>query len=84
MERVLLLAGAALAVGLTGAPAPAQDTGRVGVILPCAGQFADTATQGDNGIKLDMQKRGDTVVGTKIGRINPPVAKRLAQGTGGP
>ena len=59
---------------------------KVGVILPYSGQFADTATQIDNGIKLYMKQHGDTVGGQKIeiirkdvGGIAPDVAKRLAQ-----
>jgi branched-chain amino acid transport system substrate-binding protein len=70
--------------GLFGARA--QQTVKVGVILPYSGQFADTGTQLDNGIKLYMQLHGDTVAGRKIevirkdvGGIAPEVAKRLAQ-----
>ena len=69
---------------LTGARA--QDTIKIGVILPYSGQFADTGVQLDNGIKLYMQQHGDTVAGKKIevirkdvGGIAPEVAKRLAQ-----
>ena len=68
------------------AAAGAQDTIKIGMIMPYSGQFADTATQMDNGIKLYMKQHGDTVAGKKIeiirkdvGGINPPVAKRLAQ-----
>jgi len=80
--RKALLASAILAA-LTGV-ANAQI--KVGVILPYSGQFADTATQIDNGIKLYMKQHGDTVGGQKIeivrkdvGGIAPDVAKRLAQ-----
>src|SRR5215469_212000 len=66
--------------------AQAQQTIKVGVILPYSGQFADTGTQLDNGIKLYMQQHGDTIAGKKIeiirkdtGGIAPEVAKRLAQ-----
>ena len=69
---------------LTGARA--QDTIKIGVILPYSGQFADTGVQLDNGIKLYMQQHGDTVAGKQIevirkdvGGIAPEVAKRLAQ-----
>jgi branched-chain amino acid transport system substrate-binding protein len=84
MNRTVLgaIAAAAMAVG----PADAQDTVKIGVILPYSGQFADTATQLDNGIKLYMKQKGDTVAGKKIeiirkdtGGPNPDVAKRLAQ-----
>ena len=54
--------------------------------MPYSGQFADTATQMDNGIKLYVKQHGDTVAGRKIelirkdtGGVAPDVAKRLAQ-----
>jgi branched-chain amino acid transport system substrate-binding protein len=66
--------------------AGAQGTVKVGLILPYSGQFADTASQMDNAIKLYMKEHGDTVAGKKIeiirkdtGGIAPDVAKRLAQ-----
>ena len=78
------LAGLA-AVGIT-APASAQGTIKIGVILPYSGQFADTGIQLDNGIKLYMKQHGDMIAGKKIevirkdvGGIAPDVAKRLAQ-----
>ena len=74
----------ALLLGIVGANA--QGTIKVGVILPYSGQFADTATQLDGGIKLYMKQHGDTVAGKKIemirkdsGGVAPDVAKRLAQ-----
>ena len=86
MRRLLRgLAGCALALLGAGA-AKAQDTVKIGLIMPYSGQFADTATQMDNGIKLYMKQNGDTVGGAKIelirkdtGGIAPDVAKRLAQ-----
>jgi branched-chain amino acid transport system substrate-binding protein len=82
MKRVLI-AAAALAAAL---PAYAQQTVKIGIILPYSGQFADGATQLDNGVKLYVQQKGDTVAGRKIefvrkdtGGIAPDVAKRLAQ-----
>src|SRR5438105_2060274 len=75
-----------LAVAFAAVPALAQDTIKIGVILPYSGQFADTGNQLDNGIKLYMKQHGDTVAGKKIevirkdvGGIAPDVAKRLAQ-----
>ena len=66
--------------------ATAQQTIKIGLILPYSGQFADTATQMDNGIKLYVQKHGDTIAGKKLefvrkdsGGVAPDVAKRLAQ-----
>jgi branched-chain amino acid transport system substrate-binding protein len=68
------------------APAGAQGTIKIGVILPYSGQFADPAAQMDNGIKLYLRQYGDTAAGRKIeivrkdsGGIAPDVAKRLAQ-----
>ena len=80
------LAGLALACYAAVAPASAQDTVKIGIIMPYSGQFADTAAQMDNAIKLYMKQHGDTVAGKKIelirkdtGGIAPDVAKRLAQ-----
>jgi branched-chain amino acid transport system substrate-binding protein len=77
----------AFAAGLTwSAGAQAQETVKVGVILPYSGPFADAANQLDAGIKLYMQQNGDMVAGKKIeivrkdtGGPAPDVAKRLAQ-----
>jgi branched-chain amino acid transport system substrate-binding protein len=81
--KTLLGLTAALMVAST---AHAQQTIKIGLILPYSGQFADTATQMDNAIKLYVKEHGDTVAGKKlefirkdVGGINPPVAKRLAQ-----
>jgi hypothetical protein len=86
-ENMRKAAFAAIAFGaLLSEPAAAQDTVKIGLVLPYSGQFADTAAQMDNAIKLFMQKNGDTVVGKKVeilrrdtGGIAPDVAKRLAQ-----
>jgi branched-chain amino acid transport system substrate-binding protein len=79
-------AASALAVLLGVSAAHAQGSIKIGVILPYSGQFADTATQIDNGIKLYMKQNGDSIAGKKIevirkdvGGIAPDVAKRLAQ-----
>ena len=81
-----LFAGALLAAVMLPAGANAQETIKIGVISAYSGQFADTAAQIDNGIKLYMKQHGDTVAGKKIeiirkdsGGPNPDVAKRLAQ-----
>ncbi len=86
MKRLLLAGACVLAVTLLPAAAGAQGTIKIGIIMPFSGQFADTGTQMDNGLKLYMKQHGDTVAGKKIeiirkdvGGINPPVAKRLAQ-----
>jgi branched-chain amino acid transport system substrate-binding protein len=86
MNRLLFAGAALLAAGLLPATANAQNTVKIGVISAYSGQFADTATQIDNGIKLYMKQHGDSVAGKKIevirkdtGGPNPDVAKRLAQ-----
>ncbi len=81
------LAGIAIAMAVAAvSPAGAQGTIKIGVILPYSGQFADTATQLDNGIKLYVKQKGDTVAGKKLeiirkdtGGVAPDVARRLAQ-----
>jgi branched-chain amino acid transport system substrate-binding protein len=82
----LLISAAMLAAVLAPGAASAQGTVKIGVIAAYSGQFADTATQIDNGIKLYMKQHGDKVAGKKIeiirkdtGGPNPDVAKRLAQ-----
>jgi len=87
MQRLLCgFAGCALALLLSAAAVDAQDTAKIGLIMPYSGQFADTATQMDNGIKLYMKQNGDSAGKVKIelirkdtGGIAPDVAKRLAQ-----
>ncbi len=79
------LVGLALSIASLTA-AHAQGTIKIGVIMPYSGQFADTATQMDNAIKLYVKQKGDTVAGRKLefirrdtGGAAPDVAKRLAQ-----
>jgi branched-chain amino acid transport system substrate-binding protein len=86
MNRVLFAGAALIAASLLPAASQAEGTVKIGVISAYSGQFADTATQIDNGIKLYMKQHGDTVAGKKIeiirkdtGGPNPDVAKRLAQ-----
>jgi branched-chain amino acid transport system substrate-binding protein len=86
MNRLLIAATAMLAAGFLPGAAGAQGTVKIGIISAYSGQFADTAAQIDNGIKLYMKQHGDTVAGKKIeiirkdtGGPNPDVAKRLAQ-----
>src|SRR5882757_440766 len=61
---LLLLASAVAA--LTLAPAQAQESVKIGLILPMTGGQASTGKQIDNAIKLYMQQKGDTVAGRKI------------------
>jgi branched-chain amino acid transport system substrate-binding protein len=81
-----VLVGAAAGAG----PATAQGTGggtiKIGLIMPYSGQFADTAAQMDNAIKLYVKQKGNTVAGKKLefirrdtGGVAPDISKRLAQ-----
>jgi branched-chain amino acid transport system substrate-binding protein len=86
MRKFAIGAGIAAAVLLAATSAGAQGTVKIGLIMPFSGQFADTATQMDNAIKLYIKQHGDVVAGKKIelirkdtGGIAPDVAKRLAQ-----
>jgi len=83
MRKTILAVAAIL---LAASCANAQQTVKIGLILPYSGQFSDAAAQMDNAIKLYVKQHGDTVAGKKLefirkdtGGINPPVAKRLAQ-----
>ncbi|MHC2377861.1 ABC-type branched-subunit amino acid transport system substrate-binding protein [Bradyrhizobium liaoningense] len=60
-------AAVAAIAGLAGlAPAKAQDSVKIGLILPMTGGQASTGKQIENAIKLYMQQNGDTVAGKKI------------------
>jgi branched-chain amino acid transport system substrate-binding protein len=85
--RRTLLRTAFLAVA-TAAPiaaAQAEDTFKLGLIVPMTGGQASTGKQIDNAIKLYMKKHGDTVAGKKIEVILkddaaiPDNTKRMAQ-----
>jgi branched-chain amino acid transport system substrate-binding protein len=58
---------AAVAIGVLAlVPARAEDTFKIGLILPMTGGQASTGKQIDNAIKLYMKQHGDTVAGKKI------------------
>ena len=75
----------AIAVGLGLAGAQAQETVKIGLIVPMTGGQASTGKQIDNAVKLYIQQHGDTVAGKKIEVIVkddatlPDNTKRLAQ-----
>ncbi len=86
MKRRLLIGVLAFATTVLASAGYAQDVVKIGIINPYSGQFADTAAQMDNAIKLYMKQHGDTVAGKKIelirkdvGGVAPDIAKRLAQ-----
>jgi branched-chain amino acid transport system substrate-binding protein len=65
-KLVWSLLGAAAIGALALAPARAEDTVKIGLILPMTGGQASTGKQIDNAIKLYMKQHGDTVAGKKI------------------
>lgn len=81
----MALAAAALALGTAAAPAAAQDSVKVGLILPLTGPFALTGSDILQGAELYMREHGDTAGGKKIVLItkddtaHPDVTKRTAQ-----
>src|SRR6266481_7602821 len=83
MLRREILAVAALSCLAT--PATAQDTVKIGLILPMTGQQASTGKQIDAAVKLYQARNGTTVAGKKVEVILKDdtgvadVAKRLAQ-----
>src|SRR5580700_4847661 len=86
MKRLVIAGLVAAAASLAATAGHAQSTVKIGLIISYSGQFADTAAQLDNGIKLYVKQHGDTVAGKKIelirkdtGGVAPDVAKRLAQ-----
>ena len=71
---------------LTPGAARAQETIKIGLLLPYSGPFADNARRIDNGVQLYIKQHGETVAGKKIEIIKrdttgvaPDIAKRLAQ-----
>jgi branched-chain amino acid transport system substrate-binding protein len=86
MLRRYLTTGLALAAGaLASTGAFAQDTTKIGVVLPLTGGLAPVGKQVQAGIKQYMDKNGATVAGKKIDLIIkddggvPDNSKRLAQ-----
>jgi branched-chain amino acid transport system substrate-binding protein len=86
MQRLVCGLASCALILFGAAAADAQDSVKIGLIMPYSGQFADTAAQMDNGIKLYMKQHGDTLGGAKVefvrkdtGGIAPDIAKRLAQ-----
>jgi branched-chain amino acid transport system substrate-binding protein len=76
----------AAACTLTSFSALAEQTIKVGMILPMSGPYADYGQQISRGAKLYMQRNGETVAGKKVELIikddtgvAPELTKRLAQ-----
>ena len=85
MRRQILKGLAASAIALAALPAMAQETVKVGLILPMTGQQASTGRQLEAGVKAYMAQHGDKVAGKKIEVIIKDdtgvadISKRLAQ-----
>src|SRR4029077_3546537 len=83
LQRTLALG--ALALSLVAGAALAQDTVKIGLILPMTGPFASTGRQIDGAVKLWLQEHGTTVAGKKIEVIlkddagTAETTRRLAQ-----
>ncbi|WEX10400.1 ABC transporter substrate-binding protein [Chelativorans sp. AA-79] len=69
ITRRLLIAASAAGIAasvLAAAPSYAQETVKVGLILPMTGPFASTGRQVEAGARTYMAMHGDTVAGKKI------------------
>ena len=84
--RGVLAALAALAGLALAGTAPAAEPLKIGLILPLSGPFAAYGKQIENGVKLYLQRNGDTFSGRKVELIvkddtgvAPEVSKRAAQ-----
>jgi branched-chain amino acid transport system substrate-binding protein len=81
----LFAAGAMAAAVSFATPGYAQNTVKVGLLVPMTGPFTSTGKQLVAGARLYMHLKGDTVAGKKIELIvkddagNPEMTKRLAQ-----
>jgi branched-chain amino acid transport system substrate-binding protein len=85
LRRQLLISAAAIAATVFSFPAAAEDTVKIGLIIPMTGQQASTGKQIDAAVKLYQQQHGTSVAGKKIevilkddGAI-PDNTKRIAQ-----
>jgi branched-chain amino acid transport system substrate-binding protein len=74
-----------VAIAISSSPISAQETVKIGLILPMTSGQASTGKQIDNAIKLFTKQNGDSVAGKKIEIIIeddaalPDNTKRLAQ-----
>src|SRR5438132_969373 len=85
-RRFLLGSTAAAIAASLPRSALAADPVKIGLILPLTGPFASTGRQTQAGVRLFMQRNGDTVAGRKIELIvkddtglAPETTKRIAQ-----
>ncbi len=66
LRRSLLAALAATALAGSTLPAAAQETVKIGLIIPLTGPFTTTGKQLEAAARLYMQQNGTTVAGKKI------------------
>src|SRR5204863_1173050 len=85
LRRQFLSSVAIIASAFLSYPATAQDTVKIGLIVPMTGQQASTGKQIDSAVKLYQQQHGVTVAGKKVevllkddGAV-PDNTKRIAQ-----
>jgi branched-chain amino acid transport system substrate-binding protein len=85
MRRSALIGLIALGLGVSAAPATAQDI-RVGIIASITGPFSIWGKHYQDGINLYLEKHGNEIDGRKveiiyrdIGGANPPRSRQLAQ-----
>jgi branched-chain amino acid transport system substrate-binding protein len=80
-----IISAIVLAISAAAGSASAQESVKVGLILPMTGPFTSTGKQINAAVRLYMQQNGTTVAGKKIEVIlkddggNPDATKRLAQ-----
>ena len=85
IKRVLAAVATVALSGVAVTAGQAQESVKIGLILPMTGGQASTGKQIDNAVKLYMQQHGDTVAGKKIEIVLkddaalPDNTKRLAQ-----
>lgn len=86
VQRIVMPALIAAALAATTGGARAEDTIKIGLLVPYSGQFADLGEKMDHGARLWMKLHGTTVAGKKIeviardaNGVNPEQTKRLAQ-----
>jgi branched-chain amino acid transport system substrate-binding protein len=85
MTMMRLIAGVVAVLLFGAAPSFAQQTVKIGLLLPLSGPFTPTGKQLAAGARLYMQQNGDTVTGRKIELVvkddtgNADTTKRLAQ-----
>ena len=73
MRKALLVLFACVSLVFAASQGHAQETVKIGLVMPYTGQFTDASAQLDRGITLYMKQHGDKVAGI------PENAKRLAQ-----